>query len=241
MGTGGADERKKNKNKNKTGTHRKTWQTCFGRLPSERRRHQFYNVMQHLMLPVVALVALFWVALAGLIWHLQRGNTTDNYWITVAFYFPQVWLYWFFQTVLLQFNPSRRMVRYLTCGDTVKWLHVITGGLMNIGRWTEERDHIIAVVRQKVAERGVDGFAASFASTSKLAELLGPAEEEEAKAAAAAAAAAGGGEAARATVVQPESESPPPPQPPPEASSSSDNDLPAMFQLEDSGGDLPMF
>ena len=50
-----------------------------------------------------------WPLGRAVIWHLQRGNTTDNYWITVAFYFPQVWLYWFFQTVLLAtFNPSRR-------------------------------------------------------------------------------------------------------------------------------------
>ena len=86
-------------------------------------------------------------------------------WVTVALYFPEVWILWYFQTFLFQFNPSRRISHYLTCCGRVHWLHTITGGLMSIGRWNEERDHMLAIVRKKVAERGQKHFARSITAS----------------------------------------------------------------------------
>ena len=93
----------------------------------------------------------------------------------------------------MEFNPSKLSVFALTCGKRVRWVRLITGGLLGIGQWHEDRDHVLRRVRTAIAQRGAAHFATTTAEEAALGTFDASSGSEAAADAADVAAGSGAG------------------------------------------------
>lgn len=49
-------------------------------------------------------------------------------------------------------NSSRPLL------NQAEWMHRIRGGVLGIGQWQKDRSHVLALVRQRIQERGASNF-----------------------------------------------------------------------------------
>ena len=80
------------------------------------------------------------------------------YALQTLLFFPQTWLYWFAQTALIQFCPSKRFVQLVRRSGPLKHLTGLTVGL---GRWHAARRKTLELVALRVRERGEANFTGS--------------------------------------------------------------------------------